>query len=549
MKRKKSKQKSSSKPMYRQGGELLNLLSTGSDIAMASGNPVAMLAGGGFKLAQGLTGNFGQQKKLEDEQMKLMREQQLMANQSRSMATISNFPLQGTTRAGVFRKYGGELYENGGQLGGSVQVSQGGQGMPLSSGGQLLIGDSHEEGGIQLNKGVGQLGEAEGMETISKLSNGKDYVGSASIVNPATGNLFSVDIAKAEMGKGSIESRASKRLGMKDALSKNLVSLKQKQIDGLAQSQEEVKKSMNQEQQSSMQVNDGQSLPQFQFGGGLQGEDGDAHTGETIGAFVNPIADLGLPAGNDLLGDGYYGLGAVGKYINPSPLTPTPTSRVGTPVTPDSPPAEPKPRDLFGGEAGSKKGLGLPVNALGTMALNSQLKTPPSKVLESSIQLPTVRQDARMAEIASNISGARKAMGRNRSQSQANATLASLVGAGSREANAVLQNVDAQNAQIRAQQAQANVAIQGRNVGNINQFRKETTQFDNQKMTNMLNAVNRDLLQGKIDVNAQSLEELQQTNNMIDLALSDPRIAKQMGLTEKELKALKAKALAKIANQ
>lgn len=124
-----------------------------------------------------------------------------------------------------------------------------------------------------------------------------------------------------------------------------------------------------------------------------------------------------------------------------------------------------------------------------------------------------------------------------------------MVGAGSREANAVLQNVDAQNAQIRAQQAGMNAGVQGRNVGVLNQFRKENVQFDNQKVTNVLNAVNRDLLQGRVDMNAKNLEELQQTNNMIDLALSDPRIAKQMGLTEAELKVMKEKALKAILNK
>ena len=510
MKRKKGKTstiKKTNPRIYEQGG-LVDILSTGSDIAMASGNPYAMLAGSAFKGIQTLTGNFGEQDKMEAEQKKLMREQQLIANKSRSMATIGNFPLQGTTRAGVFRKYGGKLYEQGG----TIQTSNGGQGIPLSSGGQMLVGNSHEQGGIDMVKGQQQLGEAEGGETISTLADGSQYVGSVSVINPQTGNMFATDIAKAELQKGNIERRANKRLALGDGLAKNMVKVKQSQIDGLAQAQEQAKQTMIQEQQIPQDN-------QFQFGGTIPKD-----------TLYNPMEELNIPnmGGEPQL----YG--------------------VGTPVTPNAPSTNTKGKlgkGNINAQSFSNIASALPINTLGTLVANSKLNPPPARVLESSVQLPTVRKDAQLAEIASNISGARTAMGRNRSQSQANATLASLVSAGSREANTVLQNVDAQNAQIRAQQVGMNVGIQGRNTGSINQSRKENVQFDNQKVTNVLNAVNRDLLQGKVNMNAKNLEELQQTNNMIDLALSDPRIAKEIGLTEAELKVMKEKALKAIMNK
>lgn len=66
----------------------------------------------------------------------------------------------------------------------------GGTEVPLSSKDSLLIGRKHEQGGIKdKRRGV----ELEDNETVSRLSNGKLFVGSDTVKNPESGRTFAED--------------------------------------------------------------------------------------------------------------------------------------------------------------------------------------------------------------------------------------------------------------------------------------------------------------------------------------------------------------------
>lgn len=151
---------------------------------------------------------------------------------NQSYAKLSDYPTKGVANS-MFRM-GGKLFA----LGGNIQTGQGGVGVPLSNDAQQMVGNSHEQGGIQLQQGQQSIAEVEGGEVINNAG-GQPFVSSAMLSNPKTGNPFAEDMATLEREKRKYE--ILKKSRPDDSRVDNMIDKVQLDIDALAAEQEALK--------------------------------------------------------------------------------------------------------------------------------------------------------------------------------------------------------------------------------------------------------------------------------------------------------------------
>lgn len=201
------------------------------------------LAEGKFAEAIPIAGGFIKAARLRDEEQNKIQEQynkNSAANVERSKSILAGYPTQGVQSSQMFGKYGMKLsYATGGLI-----PQSGGNLHPISSTGAMVSGNTHEQGGVQMNNN-GQPVELEGGEGVHTLPNGEQLVSSNSLPSPnpvidEAGQMRLQTIAenmlKLEIEKGKFEKLAEKRPF--DSNIKNVLAKLDKEITALAKEQE-----------------------------------------------------------------------------------------------------------------------------------------------------------------------------------------------------------------------------------------------------------------------------------------------------------------------
>lgn len=180
------------------------------------------IAGGTELALAGLSaaGVFGDKKAENDRKYQRSMMNELTA---RSGSTLQGYPTKGVKEAQMFMKFGGfPKYNNGGAV-------------PLSDTASLMVGNSHEQGGIQLPE---MNAEVEGGEVVNQV-NDQPFVSTDSLINPKTGNTFAEDMAKLEREKAKYEALMKERPS--DRTLANVILKTETEIAVLAKEQEQLK--------------------------------------------------------------------------------------------------------------------------------------------------------------------------------------------------------------------------------------------------------------------------------------------------------------------
>src|SRR5574343_50837 len=216
------------KKKYDLGG-ILNGLQTVNSLAgmIPAAQPFTQLLSPVLGLAQNLN-----TKAQANKQMKAAQRQEALAAKQdilrKSQALLGNYPTQGVTSPQM-------------GMGGSLIKYMNGGAVPLSSTGQMVVGNSHEQGGVDLMKQGQPIAEVEGGEVINQAMN-QPFVSSDRLVNPATGMTFAQEMSKLETEKAKYEKLLQERPD--DLALKNAIAKIEKQIDNLAMQQEQMKAQM-----------------------------------------------------------------------------------------------------------------------------------------------------------------------------------------------------------------------------------------------------------------------------------------------------------------
>lgn len=213
-------------------GNTLNPLSTFGSLSEGRVTEAIPIAGGFIKAAR-LRGE--EQKRLEEQYNK-----NSTANIQRSNSILAGYPTQGVQSSQMFGKYGMKLsYATGGLI-----PQSGGDMQPISSTGAMVVGNTHEQGGVKMDNN-GQPIELEGGEGVHTLPNGEQLVSSNSLPSPnpvidEAGQIrlqtIAEEMLRLEVEKGKFEKLAEKR--PLDSNIKNVLAKLDKEITALAQEQE-----------------------------------------------------------------------------------------------------------------------------------------------------------------------------------------------------------------------------------------------------------------------------------------------------------------------
>lgn len=296
------------------GGNVINPLNT-----------VGKLAEGQFLEAIPLVGGYFEAIEAADKKSQMETAERNMdkyQNNQQSSQNLANYPTSGIVTRRM--REGGLLNHN------PFSVQEGGEAIPLNEEAALMIGNKHEQGGINIGKNV----EVEGGETISNVG-GQSYVHSDKLINPKTGNTFAKDSLTLEKEMGRFEKLLEKRPD--DFRVKNIVELLKSRREDLAMENEKIKHELEetQMQEQQEQGGDAQQLMLQQ----LMTHQGEEQQQFAIGGFVNPNS-LNMPSqGIKRLID--YGkkspnyAGVAGNFSNIIPETPQ--TLVETPQTKTNP--------------------------------------------------------------------------------------------------------------------------------------------------------------------------------------------------------------------